>query len=118
MGPRAGHRAEIRVKRCRTPLWRKLKWEGEEGETMCPEEEVPSQRNRMQRGAGSSSSLEEYDRHHEAELGVDWLDLAMLLGEGVGGTKQQAEIGDSSADLRLTGAFGGTGTCQQFGRQC
>lgn len=79
---------------------------------MCPAEEAPSQRNRMQREAGSSSSLEAQDRHHQAELGVDWLDWATLLG-GVGGTEQQAEIGDSSADLRLTGAFRGTGTCQQ-----
>lgn len=31
----------------------------------------------------------------------------------MGGTEQQEEIGDSSADLRLTGAFGGTETCQQ-----
>lgn len=69
----------------------------------------------MQRRAGSSSSLEAQGRHHQTELGVDWLDWAMLLGERVGGTEQQGEISDSSADLRLTGAFGGTGTCQQSG---
>lgn len=83
---------------------------------MCPEEEAPSQRNRMQRGAGSTSSLGAQDRHHQTELGVDWLDWAMLLGEGVGGMEQQREISDSSAELRLTRAFGGTGTCQQSGR--
>lgn len=58
---------------------------------MCLEEEAPSQRNRMQRGAVSSCSLEAQDRHHQAELGVD---RATLLREGVGGTEQQEEIGD------------------------
>lgn len=56
---------------------------------MCPEEEAPSQRNRRKRGDVSSSSLEAQDRHHQAELWVDWLDRATLLREGVGGMEQQ-----------------------------